>query len=477
MKTKIFKLICVLFSLALILLGCSSKKEEIPTLKMITIGGGKPKNYDMWKEKVDEYLVDKIGAKIDVEVISWGDWETRRNVIATSNEYFDILFGNLNTYNQDVQTGLFEPLDDMLKTDKFKPLYSMIPEKYWDGVKVNGLIYSVLTYKDSSATQYFVIDKSLLEKYNFDITNRHELPDYDEFLIKVYKDTNKPSFILTQQGADQIFYDYDRFSLPFNVLGVKATDQDMKVVNMLEQDEIMKDLEYLHKWYKMGVINQDAATTTEAPKYKPFNILQGWPLAKISWGQLIGTEVEISKYRDSILSNGTVQGSINGISASSNYKEKALEFLQLLNTDTKLRDMFAYGVEGYNFSYVEKYGETRVHKNLENEWTMPAYAQATFFTMTITDDTKENQWLEVEELNNIAIPSVLLGFSFDTENVEDEIANVLAIYIKYRSELLTGVHEPHQKVKEMIDEMNKVGLEKIKEEAQRQINEFKKNKK
>lgn len=42
--------------------------------------------------------------------------------------------------------------------------------------------------------------------------------------------------------------------------------------------------------------------------------------------------------------------------------------------------------------------------------------------------------------------SVLLGFSFDTSNIQDEIANVFAVYNKYKAELLTGTKDPNQLV-------------------------------
>lgn len=480
MKKNLSKIILFLVLILIFVVSCGKKSttDEIPTIKVISVGGGMPKNYASWKEKADKYLEEKIGVHIDVEVISWGDWDRRRNVIASANEPFDILFANLNTYDVDVTTGLFLDITDMLEKPEFKQLKDLIPEKYWQGVKINGRIYAVPTYKDSSVTQYFIMDKKIVDKYNVDIASKHELYDFDSDFYKITKDTGQPIYIFSMQGADEIFLPYDRFGLPFNVLGVRYDDKDMKVVNILETPEIMKDLEYLHKWYKDGIINKDAPTASENPKYRPFFIAQGWPLAaKTAWGPGNGGEVEISKYRETILSNGTVRGSLNGISASSDHPEKALELLQLINTDSKFRDMMAYGEEGVNFDYVQKFGETRVKKGEGyTDWTMATYTQGQFFNLTITDEVEENQWDEVKKLNEEAKASVLLGFSFNPEPVQDEIANVLAVYNKYKSELLAGVHEPHAKVKQIIEEMNKAGLNKIIEESQKQIDEFKKTK-
>lgn len=452
------------------------KTDEVPTIKIISVGNGKPANYDTWIQKVNEYVEPKIGAKLELEVIPWGDWATRRNVITTSNEPFDVLFTDIGTYVNEVATGVFMPLDDLLAKPEYKELWNLIPEKYWDGVKVNGKIYSVPTYKDSSVSQYFIADKALTDKFNFDISQVKELKDLEPFFKAVKQDTGKPSLVLNFQGVYQMFTKYDDFGLGIRALTVKIDDKDAKVIRTYEDPYIMENLELLHKWYKEGIINPDAATLMENPKYRPFFMAQGWSLAgKTVWGPGNGGEVELTQYGPTVLSNGSIQGSLNAISASSEHPDKALAYLQLINTDSKLRDMFAYGEEGVTFDYVDAYGEKRIDNDPTKyaEWGVPAYTQATFFNMSISKNVEVNQWLEVKELNANAMPSPLLGFSFDSKPVQDEVANILAIVKKYEAELLTGTKEPKELVATIYKEMESVGLQKVQDEIQKQIDAFK----
>lgn len=53
-----------------------SKSDDIVTLKWVTIGSGMPDNYDSWVKKVNDYVGEKIGVNIDMEVVAWGDWIT-----------------------------------------------------------------------------------------------------------------------------------------------------------------------------------------------------------------------------------------------------------------------------------------------------------------------------------------------------------------------------------------------------------------
>lgn len=166
--------------LTLFLFGCSkddknANSSDVPTIKIISIGGGQPDNYDTWVKKVNEYIEPKIGANIELEIISWGDWDTRRSVITTSGEPFDILFSNLNNYGTDVRTGVALDISNLIDKPKFSELKNLIPQGFWDGVRIDGKIYSVPTYKDSSVTQYFVIDKSLIDEFKLDTSKIKEL--------------------------------------------------------------------------------------------------------------------------------------------------------------------------------------------------------------------------------------------------------------------------------------------------------------
>lgn len=46
-------------------------------------------------------LEEKIGVNVEMEIVPWGDWDNRRNVIANSGEYFDILFTDQNRYGSE----------------------------------------------------------------------------------------------------------------------------------------------------------------------------------------------------------------------------------------------------------------------------------------------------------------------------------------------------------------------------------------
>ena len=54
-----------------------------------------------------------------------------------------------------------------------------------------------------------------------------------------------------------------------------------------------------------------------------------------------------------LIYNWSVMGSMQAISANSKYPEKAMEFLNLLNTDPTLRNMVDSGIEGVHYKKLD----------------------------------------------------------------------------------------------------------------------------
>ena len=444
--------------------------EDVVTLKWVMVGNGMPTNYDAWLEQINPYLAEKIGVNVEMEIIPWGDWDNRRNVIINTGEKFDIIFGNMGTYNNDVKLGAYQEItEEMLKANA-QGLLDLIPANYWDACRVEGKIYAVPTYKDSSMTYYFVWDKELLDANKIDASNAHSLAEIEPILKELKDKTPNPVFPQHSNGAAYLLSEYDGMAAGLPAIGVHMEDKDMKVVAVLEQEDIMNSLKTLHSWFKEGYINQDASTHKEGDKYNVCNVAQGWPAAaKTVWGPNMGKEAQAVQFGDTWLSNETVQGSLNSISVNCEHPDKALALLNLVNTDSMVRDWLYYGVKGDNWDYTE---DGRVHKN-NSEWSMAGYTQGTFFNVTQLDDVDFNQWDEVKELNGKAKPSVLLGFFFDTTEVQDEIASCVEIFNRYKSEILTGTSDPEVAVPEMMKEMRAAGFDKIVEVAQAQVDAFK----
>ena len=270
--------------------------------------------------------------------------------------------------------------------------------------------------------------------------------------------------------AWQISY-YDDLGTSLSAIGVKYDDETRTVINPIEDPEFQENIKMVHQMYADGIINGDAPTTDDSNGYRTLMVAQGWSgAAKTNWGPNNGIEnCEAIQIGPSVVSNMTVRGSLNGISNSCKNPEKALEFLQLINTDSYVRDLFYYGVQGDNWEYDDN---GKVHKLKEDAWAMAGYTQATFFNVTQLDSAEFNEWEEVKELNENATPSVMLGFNMDTSEIETELANCRTVWEKYKSELLTGARDPEELIPTMVSELEAAGWQTIADAAQAQIDAY-----
>ncbi|MBU5344696.1 ABC transporter substrate-binding protein [Paenibacillus lautus] len=446
--------------------------KDIPTLTWWTIGGQVPNNFSKAVDAMNAYTAEKIGVKVDIKVASWGEWDTKMNTIVNTGEPFDIMFTNSGKYSKQVAMGAFADITDLVQSQT-PDLYKLIPEKVWEGTKIGGKYYSVPTYKDSALTQYWVFDDKYVQKYNIDINNIKTLQDLDKPLRDMKAGEGKSFYPLpmTQgEGLNGFFNEYDDLTLGFPPIGVKADDASRTVVSVLEQPDVMANLKLLHQWYQDGIINPDAPTKTENDKGRPFFAAQAFPGAEVSWQ--INDAIEkynMVQHYGPIYTTSTIQGSLNAISANSKYKKEALKYLELVNTDPKLRNMLAFGELGVDYNNVD--GE-KVIERTSDTWPLAAYTQGTFFNLAVTKGAPEDQWEQVKKLNDAATSSTVLGFALDITDLQTEVANCQAVWDKYKYELITGASDPETMVPKITAELKSAGMDTIMQAAQEQINNY-----
>ncbi len=68
-----------------------SASGEKTVIKMYQIGD-KPDNLDELLENANKIIGEKVGAKLDIQYLGWGDYDKKMSVITSSGENYDIAF-------------------------------------------------------------------------------------------------------------------------------------------------------------------------------------------------------------------------------------------------------------------------------------------------------------------------------------------------------------------------------------------------
>ncbi len=464
------------------------------TLSMYTVGGA-PEDHDKVFAEVNKYLKEHLNVNINLTYFSWGEYGTNMNTKINGGEYYDMTWGpDLVGVNDFARDGLFYDVSKLLPAAP--NLKALIPDTVWKGVTLgNGSIFGVPTYKDSSATQYWIYDKEYLTKSGMDektVQNVKTLEDLDPIVEEMKKknpDTNP--MLMTSAGIQNLNYDYELVAGPGPVAVKFGTTE---VVNLFKQDEVKRRFELLHKWYSKEIINQDFVPFGELDNSQlHIWAAQGYPGVGVQWERNHNAPIVSVPRLGPMFTTTTIQGSYWTINAAAKYPVDAIKVLERINVDPYLRNLMAYGIEGEHYKFVDK-EKNIIVKTDNGKYDPLIYQQGQFMNLytvapQVTEENAKdypnlkigdpimelanpNQWQEVHEVNKKAEVSKLLGFIFDPSNVETEISALNNVTSKYFEPLHTGKGNTDEILPKMLQEMEQIGIDKVIKEAQKQIDEF-----
>ncbi|AYE33957.1 ABC transporter substrate-binding protein [Clostridium septicum] len=466
---------CGVLATSLALTGCgnsstSDKKDgETVNLTWYTIGQ-EPKDLSLVEDEINKYLKDKINATIDMKFADFGDYDQKLSVVINSGEAFDLAFtcswaGN---YVGNARKGAFLELDSYLDTTG-KDMKNEIDERFWNGAKVEGKTYAVPNQKELGVQPMWVFTKELVDKYNIPYQDIKDLEDLEPWLklIKEKEPDVVPLYIDKNLSPPQYF---DMFSEPF---GIEYADESLTVKNIFDTDKFKSTLKTLRKYYELGYINTDGAIAKYDKTVKRFvTKADGQPYAEGLWAKDVGYPLVATPIMDTYITSASTTGSMIAVSKNSKNPEKAVEFLNLLNTDEKLRNLVNYGVEGTHY---EKVGDKQVKLLPRSiDYSVAYFSVGNLFKTDVLDTEPTSKWEEFEEFNKNSKVSPALGFKFNPEPVSTQIAGISNAYQEFRALIFSGSVDIDEYIDKLNTKLKEQGMDDVIKEMQKQVDEWKK---
>lgn len=472
---KVFVLIlCVLMCVMLAFTGCGKKTKKADSdepVKLVWYTIGTPQSdTPMVQEEINKYLLEKINAELEIKQVDWGDYNKKLQVAINTGEKFDICFtcSWANDYLLNARKGAFVPMNELLE-EYGKETLDIVNPAFWDGAKLDGKIYAIPANKELGVAPTWVFTKEYVDKYNFDIDSIKKMEDIEPMLKKIKEnESDVVPFYLTKDYSAIIHYDK-----LLDPLAVSLLNDDLKVVNIFETDEMIETLKLLHKWYELGYINKDAALTNGDKTIKRLlSKADGQPYAENIWSKDLGYRVVSTPILTPYISNQSTTGSMQAISVTSENPEKAMEFLNLLNSDPYLRNLVNYGIEDVHY---EKVSDTAIKMKTQSEqYRMPYFSLGNLFNTYTLENEPATKWDEFESFNAKSVKSPALGFKFDPEAVSTEVSAFRNILDEFGPSLYSGSVDPEEYLPKLNKKLKDAGIEKVIDEMQKQIDEWKK---
>lgn len=437
-------------------------------------------------EAVNQYIQEKIGAKLDIRKVGWSDYNQKLQVLIQTGDTWDLCFTSswTNDYLQNAQKGVFLQLDDLLKKQG-KQMYDQMDVRFWEAARVGGKIYGVPSEKEIGNCPVWVFTKEYVDKYDIPYEEIHALEDLEPWLALIKeKEPGVVPLYLTKDFTAPTYM--DKICDP---LGIEYDDTSLKVKNVFETKKMQSVLETMRRYYLSGYVNQDASVASDDKSIKRFVTKgDGQPYAELIWGKDLGYEVVVSQIMDTKITNASARGAMTAVNQHSKYPEKAVELLNLIHTDEYLRNLLNYGIEGVHWdkcepdekelqaakgkAYVYDF-KIKLRENAVKDYSVPYWVQGGLFNTYVLDNEPLDKWAAVRDFNDASRKAPSFGFDFNLETVSSQAASFRNVLDEFGKALYTGSVDPDKYLPQLQKKLEAAGIQDVKDEMQRQIDQWK----
>lgn len=441
----------------------------------------RPAGQDVVDEKINEILKEKLNCTLKINWIGWAEYANKYPLLFSSGEEFDMAYAAtwLN-FSSLAQKGAFKNLDELWP--KFAPdNYAATSDPAKEQATVAGHIYCVPTQLPTYTAYGPIYRGDLIEDGDWDGV-METFEDIEEYCDMV-KETH-PEFEPIDQysAAPEWMYlymlnqGYTTVDKGLRYLWYDPSEEKPEVFTLSDYEGTPDFLNMMKRWNEKGFFSKTALSDTDSQKtqngkaaLKLHNIdtYRSQAFLNPDWdfrfANMVKDVAHLPYTQDCMV-----------ISNTSKNPERAMAFWNLLTTDQELYDALMYGVEGTTYTLNEK-GEFEItDTDLYGEGAMWG-ARTEGLTRNVIGtpedyDTDKEKW--EEEIVEGQGTEKYVGFVFDSSSIETEIAACANVDQQYWWPLELAYTDADTGMKEYTEKMKSAGIDKIVEEAQKQLDAY-----
>jgi putative aldouronate transport system substrate-binding protein len=447
-------------------------KSQLPPYEInwYVVGNGQPKDTPQVEGAVNRIIKEKINATVKFHVIDWGSWGQKVGAMIAASEYMDIIFtADWLGYTGYIAKNAFLPLNELM--DKYAPITKeQLGDAFITGSQFDGVNYGIPCNKERAASGGVLFKKELLDKYGFDINTIKKMEDIEPWLKMIKEREANIIPYGTDNGNNWYFSPFVNISGDGSIPCVLYDDnRDTRIVNEWETPEKKAFLDTVHKWYEAGYISKDAATSNaryndhiNAGDFfafpQPLKPGKDNEMSLKTGGK--ATYVQVSLSREYIRTND-VGGSMQAISKTSLDPDRCMMFLEILNTDKAVNNLFAWGIPDVHYKKVD---ETFIEPIPDSGWSQMKGMQWSLqnqFLNYLAKGEAADKWDKLRQFNRGALPHLSLGFRFNKEPFQAEYAAIAIAGSEFSGVLNVGAVDPVTALPKHIEKLKAAGVEKV----------------
>ncbi len=415
---------------------------------------------------------DEEETEIVEEVTSYNEYEIAEIVYPELEKHqIDIIYlSGFDRYNDFIESEWIQPLDEEISGASRK-LTDYISATLLGGVQIEGSTYAIPNNVSIGEYTYLTIDKELFDKYYYNITDIEDVLDCRYFLADIvkYEEGVVPlnatyeecmnmlvwywSMTYEEQekteddedvdigdigdseedkeDAPAVLYDYyydkegDQFSMFGTVYGSAANRNRgsirLEFSNLLTKADYLAILRELMTFKFEGYFGQATEGQTVAVDFVKGNSDIKKAMEKDGYYTAENGRqyyAVIAEYPEA--TENELYGNMFAVSAYSHFAVgRSMDIITYLNTNSTMRNLLQYGIEGKNYEISEP-SEGQVLTKLNDSYQMSLEKTGNVFMAHPGEGKRADAWEGAREQNNESLINPLLGFDFNTMLDGDE---------------------------------------------------------
>lgn len=488
-RTIYFCLLTGICAIGWITVTATENKEPVQLVVAIPFTGIAREDVQLVEDEINKITKRELNITVKFPKLSTStNYYYDATAMLSSPEQLDIMVGGFGSFMECYVDKKLLPLDNLLERYGQDIIQQVGEEKihYCDiydalyGIPING--------NYTQQANCYALRKDILDKYNIcpdDIKTEEDLENVFAFIHE-----KEPEMLILDSGStrasehtmlsNQFFLDTGTGTVPLT--SNMDYGREKKLVSTFTSEEYMNALKRVRQWYLKGYIDEDIYGRTKSLT------------DRLQSGEVFGytTKKLWNNSDNNIIWNGSVELALisldeevlnyNGyssmpyvITANTVSAEASMKLLNLLYSSEDIENLLCYGVEGIHYKKTSDGHITFVNEKKYNPFLRNNYNMPNQYITHVWEGKELDFWEQVKKKNETAIQSCRMGFNFDYSNVDAEYNQVNEIYQEYKWILENGMENPEFALNEMLEEMERGGLDLILREEQAQYDAWQKN--
>ena len=425
-----------------------------------------------YKEFANVSDEDEEETEVVEEVTAYNEYEIAEIVYPElrKNQVDIVYLSGFDRYNDFIESEWIQPLDEEINGASRK-LTDYISATLLSGVQIDGSTYAIPNNVSIGEYTYMMIDKTLFDKYYYTIDDVEDVLDTKYFLADIAKfepdvlplnasyeecmsmlvwywsmtyeeqeqtDKEEDDENIGDIGSDSTeedkepvkLFDYyydkegDAFSMFGTVYGGAANRNRgsirLQFSNLFTKTDYLDILREMMNFKFEGYFGEAAEGQTVAVDFIKGDSTFKKEMEKQGYCTYNGKTyyAVIAEYPEA--TENELYGNMFAVSAFSHFSVgRSMNIITYLNTNSTIRNLLQYGIEGKNYELSEP-SEGQVMTMLNDDYQMTLEKTGNVFMAHPGEGKRADAWEGAREQNNESLIDPLLGFDFNTILEGDE---------------------------------------------------------